>query len=86
MKEQRNNTGVLFREQSKKSERAPDWTGNLVVEGTVYRIAAWTKQGARGDFLSLAVTDDRTKNDAKPAAAPAPAPQAQPADDTDLPF
>jgi uncharacterized protein (DUF736 family) len=47
--------GVMFPETEKKSERGPDFTGKLQVEGKEYRIAAW-KRKARSSgkpFLSL---------------------------------
>jgi hypothetical protein len=46
--------GVLFREQNKKSEKAPDMTGHLTVGGVRYRLAGWTKEGRDGrKFLSI---------------------------------
>lgn len=55
--EPRDMSGTLFPEQNKKSERAPDYTGNIMFNGTQYRLAAWTKHGKRGDFLSLKVSE-----------------------------
>jgi uncharacterized protein (DUF736 family) len=51
------NRGVLFQEQEKKSEKAPDYTGKLDVEGTEYRIAGWQRIGKSGKpFLSLSIS------------------------------
>ena len=49
--------GVLFREQNKKSEKSPDFTGHLTIEGVRYRLAGWTREGRDGKkFLSIAAT------------------------------
>ncbi len=51
------NKGVLFREQEKKSERHPDMTGTINIEGVEFRLAGWTKESKSGKkFLSLSVT------------------------------
>lgn len=53
-------SGTLFPERKDgKSERAPDWTGTVMVRGETLRIAAWTKEGRRGKFLSLAFSEPR---------------------------
>lgn len=54
--QERDMSGILFREQSKKSEKAPDYTGKLTMGGTTYRLAGWKKEGSRGTFLSLKVS------------------------------
>lgn len=50
--------GVLFKQDPsrKTSDRAPDYTGNVTIEGTEYRLAGWIKEGRSGNFLSLAVS------------------------------
>ena len=39
--------GVLFREQNKKSEKSPDFTGHLTIDGVRYRLAGWTREERR---------------------------------------
>jgi len=56
--EQRPNTGVLFKNLKKETEKHPDYTGNIDIEGTAYRLAAWIKKGKKGAFMSLAVSDN----------------------------
>lgn len=52
------NKGVLFQEQEKKSEKAPDYTGKLNVEGKEFRIAGWKRLSKNGKpFLSLSVSE-----------------------------
>lgn len=51
--------GVLFPETEKKSDRHPDFTGKVTVEGKDYRIAAW-KRATKSDgrpFLSLTLEE-----------------------------
>jgi hypothetical protein len=54
--EERDMTGTLWREREKKSEKHPDYTGTLLIDGTRWRLAGWIKDGAKGKFLSLAVS------------------------------
>jgi hypothetical protein len=52
---QRDNSGVLFKNDRKQSERAPDYTGAINVDGTEYQLSAWIKHGPKAKFMSLAV-------------------------------
>ena len=75
------NKGVLFREQEKKTEKHPDMTGEINVDGIEYRLAGWTRESKNGKkFLSLAVTPKQEQ----PAQGSAPAPQEDPSDS--IPF
>lgn len=59
------NRGVLFREEDKKNERGPDYTGSVNVHGETFRLAGWVRESKAGrKFLSLAVSEPR---DAVPA-------------------
>lgn len=51
------NTGVLFREEKKRSDRAPDYRGNINVNGADYDIAGWIKESSKTGkkFLSLKI-------------------------------
>lgn len=53
--EQRDNSGSLFPNDRKETEKHPDWTGTIRVDGKDYWLSGWTKQGSRGEFYSLAV-------------------------------
>jgi len=62
------NSGVLFRETDKKSEKAPDYKGKLNVNGKELEIAGWLRESKNGNkFLSLKVQEPRQKPDAKAA-------------------
>jgi hypothetical protein len=52
------NRGTLFPESAPASERHPDYTGKINVNGQEYRLAAWKKTGKSGvPFLSLSVSE-----------------------------
>jgi uncharacterized protein (DUF736 family) len=58
--EMKDMSGSLFREQEKKSEKSPDYTGKVKIEGKELRLAGWIKQTKSGDtYLSLAVSEPR---------------------------
>lgn len=54
-KPQRANSGILFRNDRKQTDKSPDYTGLLNVDGIEYQLSGWIKQGAKAKFLSLSV-------------------------------
>ena len=57
---QRDMSGALFREAEKKSDRHPDYRGNLTIRGEVFRLSGWVKETRDGKkYLSLAVSEDQ---------------------------
>jgi uncharacterized protein (DUF736 family) len=53
---QRENSGVLFRNDRKQSDNSPDYTGSLNVGGVEHFINGWIKTGKSGTkFMSLAI-------------------------------
>ena len=76
------NSGALFRNDRKETDKHPDYRGEINVGGTDYWISAWLKTSGKGtNFMSLAVTP----KDDKPAK---PAPKKPTFDDADqdVPF
>jgi uncharacterized protein (DUF736 family) len=68
--------------RTRQSENAPDWRSSepFSVDGTKYRMSAWTKESKFGKFLSVSIqTDDayqeriaKSTGDAPAEATPAP--------------
>jgi hypothetical protein len=79
METKRDNSGVLFKNDKKDNERAPEYKGNIMVDGNEYWISAWIKEGKTGKFMGLAVSP----RDAQP---PASKPLPKNLDDDSIPF
>lgn len=56
MATERDNSGILFRNDKKTSEKHPDYKGNAIIGTKKMWLSAWIKEGARGKFMSLAFT------------------------------
>ena len=83
-------TGVLFT-NSKKAEGSagPDWKGELKLErdyaaGEIIKLAAWTKQSAKGPLISL--KEDNWKPDPNYKQNVQPVPSKSLDGDDDVPF
>jgi len=83
MTEQRDNSGILFRNDRKKESIHADYTGSCTVAGIEYWLNVWLKEGKTGKFFSFSF---------KPKAGPKavqPSKPAQPAKqdfDDPIPF
>ena len=77
--DKRDNSGVLFANDKKDNDRAPNYKGNIMVEGTEYWLSAWVKEGKNGKFLGLAVSP-------KDAQPPASKPLPKNLEENDFPF
>lgn len=67
--EQRPGSGTLFPNDQKGNDRAPAYRGDLALEdGRVIKIAAWRKEGRKGEFLSLAIDKPREEGPRTPAS------------------
>lgn len=52
--EQRDMSGSLFRNDKKESEKHPNMTGSALIDGVEYYVSGWTKESAKGKWISLA--------------------------------
>lgn len=79
--EHKDGSGALFKNDRKEKETHPDYRGELMIEGTLYEVAAWLKEGKKGKFMSLSAKPKSTET------AP-PTKRGQPAgmDDDSIPF
>jgi len=76
--EMRELSGSLFKNEKKTEEKHPQMQGSCFIDGVEYWISAWTKDGEKGRWQSLAFK----RKDAKPESKPAPASD----DDDSIPF
>lgn len=75
--EQKEGQGALFRNDKGDNPNRPDYKGEILIDGTLYEIAGWLKDGAKGKFLSLS---------AKPKEAKKPAPEPMKELEDDIPW
>ena len=66
MENNKNNSGALFRNDKRETEKHPEYTGNITIEGKEFYISAWVNESARTGQKYFAIK-------ATPKAATAPA-------------
>lgn len=74
-----NNKGIFFKNNFKEKDSQPDYKGKLNVEGKDFDLAGWIRDGAKGKFISLSISEPYNKE-----SAPQADPQAEEKDS--LPF
>lgn len=52
--EKRDMTGTLFKNDKREKDSHPHATGTAIIDGVEFWISAWTKEGSKGKFQSLA--------------------------------
>lgn len=56
------NRGVLFVEESKKSEKHPDFKGSLNIDGKEYWISGWKRMGNGKKLISIMADPKQPKS------------------------
>ena len=54
--DKKDNSGVLFKNDKKETDKHPHYKGNITVEGKDYWLSAWVKDGKSGKFMGLEVS------------------------------
>ena len=80
--EQRDNSGTLFKNERREKDSHPNATGQAMIDGVMYWVSAWTKEGAKGKFQSLSFK--RKDELPQPTRKAAPAGNVDP--DQEIPF
>jgi len=63
------NSGALFRNEKKASEKHPDYRGDINVDGKDFWVSAWVKTSKKGTkFMSLSVTEKESVQKVAPVA------------------
>jgi len=67
MSEQRDMTGVLNRNTKKRSDKSPDYVGNISVHGEPFVIVGWVNENKETGkkFISLVVNEDEGEQPAR---------------------
>lgn len=61
--EQRDNSGALFANRKRETEKHPNAIGNAMIGGVRYRLSAWTKTDKNGNkWQSLSFQRDEHSN------------------------
>jgi uncharacterized protein (DUF736 family) len=82
--EQRELSGVLFKNAKKTTDKHPDYTGNCLILGEKMSISAWIKISSNGNkFMSLAFSEPY---ESKPAATKQAARESMDDLSDDVPF
>jgi len=54
------NSGSLFKNDRKTSDKHPDYTGTWKdADGKEWQLAAWVKEGKKGKFFSVSASEKR---------------------------
>lgn len=88
--EQKDNSGSLFKNEKKDTDKHPDRTGSAMIDGRAYWVSGWVKQDRNGNpWMSLAFKPKDEAPQRKPPMGNAPQKPRTTRDDMDgdsIPF
>lgn len=58
----RDNSGILFKNDRKSKPTHPDYQGECTVSGVTYRMAGWIKDGKKGKFMTFSFQNKSDKS------------------------
>ena len=65
------NTGSLFKAKERATDRHPEYTGSINIDGREYWLAGWVKEDKNGNkYFSLSLKPKEAKPAEKPAEKP----------------
>ena len=67
--EQRDNSGVLFKNENREKDTHPNARGKAMIDGVMYYVDAWTKESTKGKFQSLSFKRIEAETPKKPTAS-----------------
>ena len=85
--EQRELSGSLFKNEKKTEDKHPNMTGSALIDGVEYWVSAWTKEGTKGKWQSLAFKRKDATAPSKPKTQERPTRNpGEDDDDPNIPF
>lgn len=66
-------SGSLFKNDKGDNPNRPDYRGDICINGQVYSLSAWIKEGQRGKFMSIKATPKEPTQPAVVTDTPPPA-------------
>jgi uncharacterized protein (DUF736 family) len=82
----KNNSGVLFKNSKKTSDKSPDYTGTVNVNGKEMQISLWFKESQKGTKYFSAAFQEPFKKDTETKTYPNETKYTPKIEDDGLPF
>lgn len=80
--QQRDMSGVLFKNDKGDNAKRPDYRGDICINGESFELSAWIKEGRKGKFMSLSAKPKDARQEQRAPAQQAPSRF----DEDDVPF
>lgn len=64
-REQRDNSGILFKNNRKESDKHPDYNGSAMIDGVEFWMNAWLKKGNKGTFMTFSFSPKNASGNKK---------------------